>query len=234
MTRSTRDLGSKAESGTENDSASARKPRETLLGAAREIFSQFGFEGASVSAICKKAGMNAAQVNYHFQSKIELYKTLIASIGEKEIERFLRVLQSPSSEAEVRLRLEIFATEYLEWCARDSQSFRILVFEYMRGMPIAKDLFQEKFGSIRRAITEFLTSAREKNLIRADSDPQIATAALLGGLQSIVTYRAFRNEPELFDLNTDDERSRLASSLVETLVTGLKRMPAGALNENEI
>ena len=40
-----------------------------LLDAAREVFSQHGFQGATVREICRRAGANGAAVNYHFGSK---------------------------------------------------------------------------------------------------------------------------------------------------------------------
>ena len=43
--------------------------RSRLLNAAREVFSQNGFQGATVREICRRAETNVAAVNYHFGSK---------------------------------------------------------------------------------------------------------------------------------------------------------------------
>ena len=47
--------------------------RANLLDAAARIFAEKGFRAATISEICKMAGSNVASVNYHFESKEELY-----------------------------------------------------------------------------------------------------------------------------------------------------------------
>jgi len=47
----------------------SEQTRMRLLEAAREVFSQHGFQGATVREICRRAAVNGAAVNYHFGSK---------------------------------------------------------------------------------------------------------------------------------------------------------------------
>ena len=47
----------------------SKQTRARLLNAAREVFSQHGFQGATVREICRRAKANVAAVNYHFGSK---------------------------------------------------------------------------------------------------------------------------------------------------------------------
>jgi TetR/AcrR family transcriptional regulator, regulator of cefoperazone and chloramphenicol sensitivity len=47
----------------------SEQTRMRLLDAAREVFSQYGFQGATVREICRRADANGAAVNYHFGSK---------------------------------------------------------------------------------------------------------------------------------------------------------------------
>jgi AcrR family transcriptional regulator len=47
----------------------SEQTRKRLLDAAREVFSQRSFQGATVREICRRAEANVAAVNYHFGSK---------------------------------------------------------------------------------------------------------------------------------------------------------------------
>ena len=47
----------------------SEQTRARLLDSAREVFSQHGFQGATVREICRRAEANVAAVNYHFGSK---------------------------------------------------------------------------------------------------------------------------------------------------------------------
>ena len=47
--------------------------RGRLLAAAREVFSEHGFQRATVREICRRAEVNLAAVNYHFNGREALF-----------------------------------------------------------------------------------------------------------------------------------------------------------------
>ncbi len=57
----------------EQIASTCEQTRARLLEAAREVFSQCGFQGATVREICRRADANVAAVNYHFGSKDDLF-----------------------------------------------------------------------------------------------------------------------------------------------------------------
>src|SRR5260370_41917087 len=54
--------------------------RDRLLVAARTLFAQRGFAGASVRAITQRARANLGAVTYHFGSKQALYATVLEQL----------------------------------------------------------------------------------------------------------------------------------------------------------
>lgn len=57
---------------------SGEDTRETLIQAAREVFTEQGYNGATVRAIAGKAGVNAAMVNHWFGGKEGLFTAAIS------------------------------------------------------------------------------------------------------------------------------------------------------------
>lgn len=51
----------------------SEQTRERLLVAARVVFSENGFQNATVREICRRAEVNIAAVNYYFNSKEALF-----------------------------------------------------------------------------------------------------------------------------------------------------------------
>ncbi len=84
--------------------AASEHTRARLLDAAREVFSQRGFQRATVREICRRAEANVAAVNYHFGSKDGLLAEALNFAP-------LKAMQLANAEAggspEARLRLFI-------------------------------------------------------------------------------------------------------------------------------
>lgn len=82
--------------------------RERLLDAAREVFSQQGFQGATVREICRRAEANVAAVNYHFGSKDGL-------LAEALNFSRLKALQMSNVQADAcpKMRLRLFIHDFM-------------------------------------------------------------------------------------------------------------------------
>jgi AcrR family transcriptional regulator len=61
--------------------------RARLLTAASEVFAESGFDGASVEAICERAGFTRGAFYSNFDSKDELFFALVRQVSEAKLER---------------------------------------------------------------------------------------------------------------------------------------------------
>ncbi|XPP26895.1 MAG: TetR/AcrR family transcriptional regulator [Leucobacter sp.] len=85
-----------------NSPPSARRQatRERLLDAATEVFAELGLQGASVEAICARAGFTRGAFYSNFESKEELFRELL----EREFAERARYLEEKALELEPMLR----------------------------------------------------------------------------------------------------------------------------------
>src|SRR5271156_5540224 len=103
--------------------ASLDETRHQLLGAAGEVFAEFGFRDATVREICRRAGANIAAINYHFGDKETLYTEVLRYSHGKALEKYPPLLGvAADAPAEKKLRafvnsllLRIFDTGPTAW-----------------------------------------------------------------------------------------------------------------------
>jgi AcrR family transcriptional regulator len=72
---------------TRRRQARADATRRALLDAAAHEFAAHGFEGASTRAIATRAGTHQPQINYHFESKDELWRATVDHVFDQLDER---------------------------------------------------------------------------------------------------------------------------------------------------
>jgi AcrR family transcriptional regulator len=86
----------------------SEQTRKRLLDAAREVFSQNSFQGATVREICRRAEANVAAVNYHFGSKDGLLAEALNFAP-------LAALQKANVKADVcpEIRLRMFLRDFM-------------------------------------------------------------------------------------------------------------------------
>lgn len=64
---------------------SRENTRARLMEAATQVFAEVGLEGASVEAICERAGFTRGAFYSNFESKDELFIALASSVGEQRL-----------------------------------------------------------------------------------------------------------------------------------------------------
>ncbi|ACU39520.1 TetR/AcrR family transcriptional regulator [Actinosynnema mirum] len=75
--------------------AGGEDTRGALLQAAREVFVERGYEGATVRAIAARAGVDAAMVNHWFGGKQALFAKAVLQLPVDPVEIVRRIAQGP-------------------------------------------------------------------------------------------------------------------------------------------
>ena len=131
--------------------------RERILQAAGEQFATDGFAQATIRAICRKAGVNIAAVNYYFGDKERLY------IEAVKHARRLREKQAPlptwtsSTPAEKKLREFVLTLLRRMLCEPgDPWQTRLIIREIMEPTKACEELVQEAFRPFFQILVDIL------------------------------------------------------------------------------
>lgn len=205
-------------SAAQNSTDLQETTRDRLLAAAREVFAELGFKGATVREICRRAEVNVAAVNYHFNGKEALF---MAALELEPIENLI----GTSSEADSpEMRLTRFIREFVrrlmdKGCTPHSQ---LILRELLEPSPA--------LDSIARAIMvplhEHLTGL-VRDIVGDAAAPEQVRRCVFSIFGQCTYYRNAReiNRRVYPELEYDaDEIEATANHIAEFSLAGLKRV----------
>lgn len=67
--------------------------KEQIIKVAERLFAEHGFAGTTLRNVVSEAGVNLAAVHYHFGSKEELYRAVVARFARPIVDRELALLE---------------------------------------------------------------------------------------------------------------------------------------------
>lgn len=185
--------------------------RQGILDAASEVFRVTGFEGASMSDICAKAGYSRATLYSYFPSKEALFLEVMLAGSHAQVEAITRALDPGTSsieEALVHFGKDLLAFIY---------SPEILALRRLAIAEATRSDFGEMFYARSRKqgeviISAFLKQAMDAGKLR-QADPAIAMAHLSGLLESELEEMFYRTEITPLDPLRLDRIARSAVSV---------------------
>lgn len=88
-----------------------KNTKEKILATARELFSQFGYDGCKVDVIAEKATVNKASIYYHYKDKASLYE----KVFEEDLgDFFRRIRKAISKEKSPTKKIEAYIYTFSE------------------------------------------------------------------------------------------------------------------------
>jgi AcrR family transcriptional regulator len=158
--------------------------REQLVGIARGLFAEVGYEDATLDAVAARAGVTKPVVYQHFEGKRDLYLAVLEEHLADLINR-LWVALSVSPEPRARLRAGLEA--YFEFVEEREDGFRMLVEAGVRNDPRTK----ERLGGTWDTLAEGIARTAGDLLRAAGLDPAggpVYARALIGMTQAVADW----------------------------------------------
>jgi len=181
--------------------------RQAIVAAARSLFSERGYSGASVRDICRRAGTSSNAINYHFGTKERLYEEILRGLASAQLELAERVLSSTlESSDEFVVRLELFFSQLLDVYLENRETFRIIAREFEQLLPRCDDSVMGRFIETNHVISDFVRRAMECGFVAHDIDADIVAGLLLD--RTLNQARFTDAHKRHFDVSTLEEEYR--------------------------
>ncbi|QKH04687.1 TetR/AcrR family transcriptional regulator (plasmid) [Bacillus cereus] len=196
---------------------SKRDTRKRLLDAARDIFSEKGYDASTVRAISDRAGVREITLFRHFESKERLFSEVITeNLKKLSPEQILPEYYCAKLSGDLRETLHLLAKNYLSFCRENIPIMRIGMREASQN-----DEFASFISEIPRKLEEHLVSYL--NLLYKDGKIQITdTVRMAKMFYGILFSHIYENY--LFNSGKEgnvEEDEEVIIACVNLFVTGI-------------
>jgi AcrR family transcriptional regulator len=176
--------------------------KDSILGAATELFSKKPYHMVVMDDIAKKARVAKGTLYYHFRSKEDLYVALL----QDGLDNLLMRLKAESS-ADAIGNLKLFINSLAVFFSERKDFFEVLRRE--EGKLLSKKLKDcyEKTCSIRDLLHSILNKGIAEGYFRKDMDIQTISEIIIGMIKSAISDNI---EPQ-----------RLSKTIVDMLLHGI-------------
>ena len=198
---------------------SAAQRREVIERAASEVFSERGYQGASIDAIARRAGVSAPVIYDHFASKQDLHRGLLER-HYAELRRIWREQLAGDEPAETRIARAFDA--WFQYLQEHPYAWRML-FRDTTGDPEIEAIHREVAASSRAAVRPLLARERAAQQIAGTAD-QVAMELLWELVRCVLQGLAL-----WWYEHQEVPRARIVATAMNALWIGFERAGRGEL-----
>jgi len=186
--------------------------RVRILEAAKVVFSEDGYHGATVDRIAERAGVAKGTVYLYFTSKTELFWGVVEygfSIIEESIKKAMEEIDDPME------RIEKGVFSFAEYMEKNKELFLTLMYEPPSlKIPEMRKRFIKRMRKIQKIIEDVIEEGIEKKIFKPINKNVIASV-VMGMVRGVV----FRN---IF-LEKGKNLKEVVSEVVEIMKNGILR-----------
>ena len=177
--------------------------RHQIMEAAKEVFAEAGYHGASINAIIEKADITRGTFYLYFESKSAVFDSILDHAMTDLRGRIHRIeVEDPKAPApQVQLRTQVLAT--LEYIVRDRGLAMLLLSAGHTPDAEAAERLDQFFAEVRDLLRRAFESGMEIGLCRK-IDSELAAAAMLGMIRGVVEQLVTQPKPPPVDKVVDE------------------------------
>jgi len=190
-----------------------------ILEAAEILFSEKGFEGASISTIAKQAEVSKANIYHHFESKEALYMQVLQSACED----FGNIVSGLTHDEGLLVdRLGNFSSTHILDLERRDRGIRLILRELIDGNQNRQLLFAENIASDHfKHLLGVIKNSQQSGEVREDIDPAVVATLMLGA--NIFFFMAKGTLQHLDDFSLSDSPADFGNAIADIITHGISK-----------
>jgi len=191
------------------------RKRESILNGAMQVFTEMGYDNASMDRIAEVAGVSKRTVYNHFANKENLFQEVIARFLKEQ--RVLKQIDyDPAKSLEEQLTAFANAELFLINSPARLGLSRVLTSVFIRDIDYARET-RMKYESPHEPFIRWLIAAHEDNKLHIDN-PVLAARVFYAMIEGALTW------PALFQHGIDVEAAKpFMAELILTFLTRYRK-----------
>jgi AcrR family transcriptional regulator len=192
--------------------AKAAETRERIVRAAREVFSELGYDAATFQAIAIRADLTRPAINHYFASKRVLYRDVVEKTNELVV---AAGMEKAHGETGLLKRLSAFFSAAMQAESRDRSAAAFLVtsvLESQRHPELSRDEHNSLKAS-RAFVTWAVTDAIERGELTTDTDVATLVEMLVAVMWGMGFYAGYVGGHDELTIIVDTLEKLLANKL---------------------
>ena len=191
------------------------KRREQLIDAALSVIVEQGYEGVSIEAIARVAGVTRPVIYDHFSNLGSLLQALIEREEAYALAQLAEVVPSTPREGDPSAHFAAGVRRFLDAVASRPNTWRVILLPPEGTPAIVREHVETNRAQVLVRLTRFVDWAVERAGVRADLDIEICARAILR--LSEEAGRMVLTDPERF---SPERYERFARTVMELIWSG--------------
>lgn len=184
--------------------------RQQLLAAALDVFSVYGFNGASLDEIAQLAEMHKSNIFYYYENKEALYVEVLTTVMQK----WLTPLQMLEVDLEPVEALSHYLMTKIEISRTQPKASKLFALEIIQGAPHILPILKGPLKKLFKRKSKVISIWQEQGKISDQIDPELLILNIWGLTQN---YADFSTQIEMVTGQTLRNKSMCQRAIQHTV-----------------
>ena len=180
-----------------------RERRRQILDAAKHVFAEAGYHGASIHAIIERAQIARGTFYLYFESKSAVFSSILDHAMTDLRARMHRIEVDDPNAAPPQVQLRQQVVDALEYVVQDRPLAMLLLSAGHTPDAEAAERLDQFYGEVRDLLRRAFETGQDIKLLRK-VQPELAAAAMLGMIRGVVELLVNQAKPPAVETVVDE------------------------------